>query len=77
MLCTRCHEQDATVYLVTPDAKAPAQAKQHLCQACFEESFQHHPEVLQQLRKAAAEGKYNGGVSCGWTSYTPDLHSDD
>jgi len=77
MLCERCHERDATVYLVGPDAKPPRQDEQNLCQPCFEESFQHHPEVLEQLRKAEADAKAKDGVSCGWTSYTPDIHSDE
>ncbi len=79
MFCQRCHERDATVYLVTPGAKSPSQEEQHLCQPCFEESFQHHPEVLEQLRKAEAEGKAKaeGGASCGWTSYRPDIRSDE
>ena len=76
MFCQRCHERDATVYLITPGAKVPFQEEQHLCQPCFEESFQHHTEVLQQLHKAEENSKSNGEISCGWTSYTPASDND-
>jgi hypothetical protein len=32
-----------------------SQEERHLCQPCFEEVFQHRPEVLSCLRKAEAD----------------------
>lgn len=63
------------MYLVAPDAKPPGKEEQHLCQVCFEESFQDQPEILEKLRKAETDAKASGGVSCGWTSYTPPIRS--
>ena len=76
MLCDRCKQREAKVYLVMPGNKPPSAEEQHLCEPCFEQSLQQHPKVLQQLRKAEAGAKAKG-MSCGWTSYTPDTHADD
>jgi hypothetical protein len=75
MLCERCKEREAAVYLVLPREKKPPVEGQHLCQPCFENRFHNGPEILEKLRKAQADAKSNAGVSCGWTSYTPEIKS--
>lgn len=77
MLCQRCHEREAKVYLVMPDSTPSAAEEQHLCEPCFEQSLQQQPEVLQQLRNAETEAKPIAGMPHGWTSYMSDPHADD
>ena len=55
MICQECRERDVTVYLVRSGAKPRSQEERHLCQPCFQEVFQHRPEVLSCLRKREAE----------------------
>ena len=55
MICRECREREVTVYLVTPGIKPRSQQERHLCLPCFEEAFQHRPEVLNCLRKDKTE----------------------
>jgi len=66
MLCEKCQEREATIFLVIAKATTSPKLEHHLCEVCFQKNFAQSPE-FQKLNEAKAKS----GVSCGWTSYNP------
>ncbi|HXI69390.1 MAG TPA: hypothetical protein VNN22_03420 [Verrucomicrobiae bacterium] len=66
MLCEKCQEREATIFLVIAKKTSAPKSDHNLCEVCFQKDFAQSRE-FQKFKQA----KVKHGVSCGWTSYNP------